>query len=216
MTIEFLKHQQMSNTPKINAAALKAYFEAFTWNRIGRPPKAGFFCNKMARAWRNRSPVTSAPWWNFAHQVSGDSSNAGACYAACSHFAVDGIFTANDLTPEQLEKLARIISSDLSNSPASLPEKALSRGQYEDRKRHTPDKEEICHLLYNALLAWRTNGGQRADIWRITKEAEAAYRRVFRPNEQLPKETEAVLHRPAPEAAVIAQELAGKLAVKVT
>jgi hypothetical protein len=38
---------------------------------------------------------------------------------------------------------------------------------------------DAAHKLYIALMAWRTNGGQRADIWRITEEAEAAYAAAF-------------------------------------
>ncbi len=181
----------MSKPPlNIDAARLKAYFNSFTWNRNSVSRRAadlpgtetpGFFCDKMQRAWRNRSPVTSSPWWNFAHEM-GNTDYAGCIYAACGELSVDGVFTADSLTSEQLEKLAKIIVAYIRKAP----DKALSRGQYEQRKRENLSKDQICHILYEALVNLRTN---KTPAWheqsvRDAKLAESIYRRRFRPNEQ--------------------------------
>ena len=165
--------------PEITAVKLKAYFNSFTWNRTGKPCK-GFSCDKMARAWRNRSPVTSAPWWNFAHEM-GTIDYAGCIYAACGELSVDSIFTADSLTSEQLEKLAKIIVAYIRKPP----EKALSWGQYDQPRRENLCKDTICHILYDALVALRTRRGaaEHEQAIRSAKLAEATYRRRFRPNE---------------------------------
>ncbi len=93
-----------------------------------------------------------------------------------------GVFTADSLTSEQLEKLAKIIVAYIRKAP----DKALSRGQYEQRKRENLSKDQICHILYEALVNLRTN---KTPAWheqsvRDAKLAESIYRRRFRPNEQ--------------------------------
>jgi len=176
--------------PSIDAARLKVYFNSFTWNRNSVSRRAadlpgketpGFTCDKMARAWRNRSPVTSSPWWNFSHEVAGNTDYAGCFYAACGEFAVDGIFTADSLTSEQLAKLAKIIVAYIRKPP----EKALSRGQYETHRRENLPKDQICHILYDAIVALRTQKGpaEHNQAVRSAKLAESIYRRRFRPNE---------------------------------
>jgi len=167
---------------KIDPAALAALFVGFEWNSFPAKP-AGFHCEKMSRAWRNRSPVTASGWHRLALALTGNSDHAGPLYAACGEFATAGSFDAAALTPEQWQKLAKCFGGYIDNPP----EKALCRYHYEQRRQAIPSKDEICHMLYNALLAWRTTGGQRADIWTITKAAEAAYRAVFRPKEIWPK-----------------------------
>jgi len=141
--------------PTIDAARLKAYFNSFTWYRNSVSRRAadlpavetpGFRCDKMARAWRNRSPVGSSPWWNFSHEVAGNTGYAGCFYAACGELAVDGVFTADSLTPEQLEKLAKIIVAYIRKPP----EKALSRGQFDQHIRNYRNlcKDQICSFLF--------------------------------------------------------------------
>jgi hypothetical protein len=135
--------------PEITAARLKAYFDSFTWNRLGKPVKGGFSCDKMTRAWRNRSPVPSAPWWNFAHEVAGNTDYAGCLYAACGELAVDRVFTADSLTSEQLEKLAKIIVAYIRKAP----EKALSRGQFDQHIRNYRNlcRDQICGYFMRHL-----------------------------------------------------------------
>ena len=167
--------------PEITAARLKAYFDTFTWNRLGKPVRGGFSCDKMTRAWRNRSPVTSAPWWNFSHVVAGNTDYAGCFYAACGELAKDGVFTADSLTSEQLERLAKIIVAYIRKAP----EKALSRGQFDQHRRENLPKDTICHILYDAIVALRTGRGaaEHEQAVRSAKLAESIYRRRFRPNE---------------------------------
>ncbi len=167
--------------PEITAAALKAFFANFTWHVAG-VEVAGFTCDKMQRAWRNRSPVTSARWWNAAQELTGNSDHAGTIYAACGHFVGDtGIFDAGLLTDEDLEKLSKIIAGYVRKPP----EKALSVCQFEDRKRHTPTREQVSHALYDALVALRTHRGPEAHAEAVTsaKAAEREYRRLYRPKE---------------------------------
>jgi len=172
--------------PSIDAARLKVYFNSFTWNRNSVSRRAadlpgketpGFTCDKMARAWRNRSPVTSSPWWNFSHEVAGNTDYAGCFYAACGEFAVDGIFTADSLTSEQLAKLAKIIVAYIRKPP----EKALSRGQFDQHKRNYRNlcKDQICGILYEAVVGLRT--GREGSV-QSAKLAERIYLTRYRPD----------------------------------
>jgi hypothetical protein len=50
--------------------------------------------------------------------------------------------------------------------------------------RRAPDAPltpaEVCHKLFNALQMWATGEfTHRADVWRITRDAERAYRTLF-------------------------------------
>ena len=133
---------------KIDPAALAALFVGFEWNSFPAKP-AGFHCEKMSRGWRNRSPVTASGWHRLALALTGNSDHAGPLYAACGEFATAGSFDAAALTPEQWQKLAKCFGGYIDNPP----EKALCRYHYEQRRQAIPSKDEICHMLYNALLA---------------------------------------------------------------
>ncbi len=173
----------MSDKIKIDPTTLAARFVGFEWNSFpARPP--GFHCEKMQRAWRNRSPVTASGWHRLALALTGNSDHAGPLYAACSEVSTAGTFIAAELTVDQWEQLAKCLASFILNPP----DKALSRYGFENRRRKKLNKEEICHKLYECLLIWRTGrAGHTANIWKITTEAEDAYRAVFRPKEIPPK-----------------------------
>ncbi len=173
----------MSDKIKIDPTTLAAQFVGFEWNSFpARPP--GFHCEKMQRAWRNRSPVTASGWHRLALALTGNSDHAGPLYAACGEFSTAGTFIAAELTVDQWEQLAKCLAGYM----VCLPDKALTRYGYEQYRQKKPTKTEVCHKLFECLLIWRTGkAGKRADIWRITKEAEAAYRAIFRPNENPPE-----------------------------
>ena len=99
-------------------------------------------CDKMRRAWRSRSPVTQSKWAEAAALLLPESATdeeksklAAALYAAASDFSPGGKFRPAALNLQEWKQLAKRAREYL----ADLPEKALSRGQY-DAKRRTARK----------------------------------------------------------------------------
>jgi hypothetical protein len=139
----------------------------------------GIRCDKMTRAWRNRSNVTRWKWEAAARDLLGDSKHAGALYVACGELCnpPDWTFDGATWPPEFWENLARRLPGFV-NHP---PEKALSRWQYEQRRnQRKTSRADVCHQLYAALQLWRTGEAlSRADVWRVTEAAERAYRTLF-------------------------------------
>jgi len=97
-----------------------------------------FRCWKMRRAWRNRSNCTHGDWTARARKLLGDNAGlddvwklAAALYAAASDFSQEGRFTPATWPPHNW----RQFSGRLRTYRAELPEKALSRGQYEARRK---------------------------------------------------------------------------------
>jgi len=127
---------------KINndrSAALKVAVESGTINAAALEAALGDFrCDRMRRAWRNRSPVTNGDWSKPARNLVGKDAGleavgrlAAALYAAASEFSPGGKFRGTELTPHEWRQL----SGRLRAYRAELPEKALSRGQYEAKRR---------------------------------------------------------------------------------
>jgi hypothetical protein len=97
-----------------------------------------FHCRNMRRAWRNRSPVTHGDWSAPARKLLGEAADladvrklAAALYAAASDFSPGGLFAPAAWPPHTWKQL----SGRLRTYRAELPEKALSRGQYEKRRK---------------------------------------------------------------------------------
>lgn len=91
----------------------------------------GFNDQRMCRAWRNRSPVTQGRYRRLAAAL-GDSQLAPALYVACGQFADNsGTFDAAAL----LDNAWPIIASLTERYSSYLPDKALSRWQYETHHR---------------------------------------------------------------------------------
>ena len=102
----------------IDAAALKTAF-------------AGFTCDKMGRAWRNRSNVTRWAWEDRAANL-GNRALASVLYAACGELCDQQLDPAG-WTAAYWDTLAGLIEGFL----AYKPDKALSRGEYEARRKET-------------------------------------------------------------------------------
>ena len=82
-----------------------------------------FTCDKMDRAWRNRSPITMSHWQKLSISCYGDENRASALYVACGHFCrKDGVFSATSLTPENWASIVELTDRYYQ----VLPEKGLS------------------------------------------------------------------------------------------
>lgn len=121
------------------ATALKAAVETGTIKTIALEAALGDFpCRNMRRAWRNRSPVTHGDWSTPARKLLGEAADladvgklAAALYAAASDFSPGGLFAPATWPPHTWKQL----SGRLRTYREELPEKALSRGQYEERRK---------------------------------------------------------------------------------
>lgn len=121
------------------AAALKAAVESGTIKAAVLEAALGDFrCQQMRRAWRNRSNCTHGDWTASARKLLGKDAGldavwqlAAALYAAASDFSPGGRFQGTELTPHEWKQL----SGRLRTYRADLPEQALSRGQYEERRK---------------------------------------------------------------------------------
>ncbi len=125
--------------------ALKAAVETGTVNAAALEAALGeLHFDKMCRTWRNRSPVTHGGWSKPARELLGKDAGlevvghlAAALYAAASEFSPGGKFRGTELTPHEWKRL----SGQLRTCRAALPEKALSRGQYEANRRAARAKQ---------------------------------------------------------------------------
>jgi hypothetical protein len=95
-------------------------------------------CDKMRRVWRSRSPVTQNKWAGPAADLSKATATseeksklAAALYAAASDFSPGGKFRPAALNVQEWKQLAKRVREYLTDPP----EKALSRGQYEAKRR---------------------------------------------------------------------------------
>jgi len=121
------------------AAALKAAVESGTIKGTSLEAALGdFHCDKMRRAWRTRSPVTHGKWAERARKLLGAAADlsavghlAAALYAAASDFNRNGNFHPAALEPHTW----KLLSGRLRTYRAELPEKALSRGQYDAKRK---------------------------------------------------------------------------------
>jgi len=128
------------------AAALETAVESGTIKAAALEAALGDFrCRNMRRAWRNRSPVTHGDWSVPARKLLGDAADladvgklAATLYVAASEFSPGGLFAPAAWPPYTWKQL----SGRLRTYRAELPEKALSRGQYEQRSTaaRTPAK----------------------------------------------------------------------------
>jgi hypothetical protein len=117
------------------AAALETAIESGTIKAAALEAALGnFHCRNMRRVWRNRSPVTHGDWSTPARKLLGEAADtadvgklAAALYAAASDFSPGGLFAPAAWPPHVWKQL----SGRLRAYRAALPEKALSRGQYE-------------------------------------------------------------------------------------
>ena len=124
------------------AAALKAAVESGTIKGTSLEAALGDFrCDKMRRAWRSRSPVTHGKWAERARKLLGAAADlaavghlAAALYAAASDFSRNGNFRPAALEPHAW----KLLSGRLRTYRAELPEKALSRGQYDAKRKSAP------------------------------------------------------------------------------
>ena len=121
------------------AAALKAAVESGTIKGTTLEAALGDFrYDKMRRAWRTRSPVTHGKWTEPARKLLGTAADlaavgqlAAALYAAASDFSRNGNFRPAALEPHTWKQL----SGRLRTYRAELPDKALSRGAYDAKRR---------------------------------------------------------------------------------
>ncbi len=121
------------------SAALKAAVESGTIKAVAlEAALGGFRCQKMRRAWRTRSNCTHGDWTDKARKLLGKDAGldavwhlAAALYAAASEFSPGGLLTPAAWPPHTWKRL----SGRLRTYRADLPEKALSRGQYEAKRR---------------------------------------------------------------------------------
>ena len=128
----------------IDAATIKAAF-------------AGFTGEKMLRAWRNRSPVTCSYWTFRARTLLGAAASltdvwklAAALYAACSEFTwTDGSFRADTLAMAAWVRIAEHTAAYILNPP----ERALSRGEYELRRKAR--REQAVSNIYAHYFCFR-------------------------------------------------------------
>ena len=93
-----------------------------------REALAGFSCEKMARAWRNRSNCTRWNWEARAAKL-GDRKLAGILYAACGELC-DQRFDPADWPIAYWDSLAALVEG----FRVYKPDKALSRREYEQRR----------------------------------------------------------------------------------
>ena len=121
------------------AAALKAAVESGTIKGTSLEAALGDFdCDKMRRAWRTRSPVTHGKWAERARKLLGAAADlsavgrlAAALYAAASDFSKSGNFSPVAWEPHTW----KLLSGRLRTYRAKPPEKALSRGEYDAKRR---------------------------------------------------------------------------------
>ena len=96
---------------------------------------AGMVCDKMLRAWRNRSNVTRAKWEAAARRLLDDAKHAGALYAACSDYCNPPDWT---FEPDKWPAVfSRALAGRLPGCVKYPPEKAPSRGEYDKRRKGT-------------------------------------------------------------------------------
>ena len=121
------------------AAALKAAVESGTIKGTTLEAALGDFrYDKMRRAWRTRSPVTHGKWAERARKLLGAAADlsavgrlAAALYAAASDFSKSGNFSPVAWEPHTW----KLLSGRLRTYRAKPPEKALSRGEYDAKRR---------------------------------------------------------------------------------
>ena len=95
---------------------------------------AGFTCERMTRAWRNRSNVTQGHWSEKARTLRGPTATLGevaelaaVLYVACSELCGTDRLDPAAWRPVFWKVLARRVPRYL----VSLPTEALQRGAYE-------------------------------------------------------------------------------------
>jgi hypothetical protein len=123
------------------AAALTAAIESGAIKGTALEAALGDFrCDKMGRAWRSRSPATHGDWAARARKLLGNAADlaavgqlAAALYAAASDFSHNGNFRPAALEPHTW----KLLSGRLRTYRANLPDKALSRGTYDTKRRAT-------------------------------------------------------------------------------
>jgi len=121
------------------AAALRAAVESGTIKGTSLEAALGDFrCDKMRRAWRTWSPVTHGKWAERARKLLGTTADlsavghlAAALYAGANDFSPGGLFAPATWPSHTWKQL----SGRLRTYRANLPDKALSRGQYEAKRR---------------------------------------------------------------------------------
>ena len=142
---ESLRQFRDRNVKRERAAALTAAVETGTIKAAALEAALGDFrCDRMRRAWRSRSPVTNGDWTKPARKLLGNDAGlddvgklAAALYAAASDFSRNGNFHPAALEPHTWKQL----SGRLRTYRAELPDKALSRGQYEAKRRAARAKQ---------------------------------------------------------------------------
>jgi len=147
--LRWLKASIAAAVERVNSdrtAALTAAIESGTIKGDSLETALGDFrCQKMRRAWRSRSNCTHGDWTARARKLLGKDAGldavwqlAAALYAACSDFSPDGLFAPAAWPPHTW----KLLSGRLRTYRTELPEKALSRGQYEERRKaaRTPAK----------------------------------------------------------------------------
>jgi hypothetical protein len=114
-----------SDLRKVTAAALQAAL-------------GGFCCEKMLRAWRNRSPVTQSYWAARAGVLLPAASLpdrgelAAALYVACGELCgPPGTFAPAAWPMDEWQRLAALLPGIVKYRP----EKLLSRGEYDARRQ---------------------------------------------------------------------------------
>ena len=121
------------------AAALETAVESGTIKAVALEAALGDSrCQKMRRAWRTRSNCTHGDWTQKARKLLGKDAGldavwhlAAALYAAASDYSDGGLFAPATWPPHAW----KLLSGRLRTYRAELPEKALSRGQYEVRRK---------------------------------------------------------------------------------
>ena len=105
-------------------------------------------CSKMRRAWRNRSNVTQWQWVAYARRLQGaDVSQtriwkiAACLYIACGWYASRSeseVFDGSTV-PMRGWELISLLADDFYHN---LPDRALTRGQWEQRRKEEAEKRK--------------------------------------------------------------------------
>lgn len=98
-------------------------------------------CDKMRRAWRNRSNITQWQWVAYARKLQGTDANlpriwkiAACLYVACGWYAGRSgseVFNSSNI-PTRGWELIGLLAEDFYHN---LPDYALTRGQWEARRK---------------------------------------------------------------------------------
>jgi hypothetical protein len=116
-------------------------------------------CDKMARAWRNRSNCTQAEWLDAAREIKPGVSTseimayAAMLYATCRDYAIDGIFDGRKLDTDDLARIGRMAEGVIRVAAMNIEQKILANTQEHSftvtiERKHKAADSELAPALY--------------------------------------------------------------------